>query len=951
MDLANTPLILEGAISCAQELREIIDGLSAQTIGGSLNRDFIVEACSRVENLEPPACTINLPANFAPASRLPRIVVGALGDTGTGKSKLFNELLGKNVLPTSSTKRATFFPTIIIHHPLPTIEAVVTFMTEEDFAKHVATAIDLLQPNEDGKELTEGSLKKDPSYSLLAESLNLERNHYRGDDGKEVSAAQILAKWPEVEAILGKTENIVVNDEKKFIADTKRRFSRGKGHSQFKSWPLINNMVIKCNADILADGTILVDLPGSSDVSATVLRATASFKDKLQFTLAAARLDRSQTDAALQSNMEDEVARQARTHSSSDAENAETSRTPPQSASAPSASDPALAVIITRCDSTTNVNIEELEAEDDVGSLLREDHAYNGVRERVEAIKLRIEELQEKDEEDAESDLDELTSDDEAEAPPSPTRDRKRSQAEHPEASSPTKRLRTADGVKLEPAGPSASAGAEAMDVDLNLPQLQKRLEACEQQSLVIASGIRSQVICTTIRAQYLEKAKESLKGDIPTLPVFATSAFDFAIFKGDLASGKLTTTAELDRTGIPACRDFIRNIGAREQRAAALRAIQPFIDSIKSVLELLKVKETQDVDATAQQKVALRELWASRAPGDGVSTSTDAVQDISSSASIRTKLKETFEAIVHSEICGVRRKLAQLETACNRPLSDLAYKHVPEISKKIVTLERHQSTWRAFLTHDGVHKGVNWNATLAAPLVASMAPERKALFDHWNKTVVPNLRHKLFHAGVRLLDTVAQSAAEYDPELSQSVNDHVGRAIDLMYAGVHEASRSIAAELLDRDERESRPQALIKAVEKKLVDVYNRALKTTGIGSMEKQKDFLEEAINERAQTMFPPIVKKFVDARRATVDSVHARLLEALNQTATEAELAISPVWASVGRDEEQAATQDRAFKAVAHIRDRLVAMETALKDGIKHAEENVPSCYPPPALPDTE
>ena len=102
--------------------------------------------------------------------------------------------------------------------------------------------------------------------------------------------------------MLGKVDIVEVDNERTFINDTVRKYNRpaGQAHSPYKPWPLIDLMVIKCNADVLAGGSIIVDLPGSSDVSATVLRATAAFKDKLQFTLAAALLDRSQDDANLQ---------------------------------------------------------------------------------------------------------------------------------------------------------------------------------------------------------------------------------------------------------------------------------------------------------------------------------------------------------------------------------------------------------------------------------------------------------------------------------------------------------------------------------------------------------------------------------------------------------------------------------------------------------------------------
>lgn len=103
----------------------------------------------------------------------------------------------------------------------------------------------------------------------------------------------------EVRELLGRTDHITATSEKHFLRDTVKKYSRSTGHSQYKPWPLVNLMVIKCNAELLSEGAILVDLPGSSDVSATVLRATASFRDKLQFTLGAARVDRSQDDADL----------------------------------------------------------------------------------------------------------------------------------------------------------------------------------------------------------------------------------------------------------------------------------------------------------------------------------------------------------------------------------------------------------------------------------------------------------------------------------------------------------------------------------------------------------------------------------------------------------------------------------------------------------------------------
>ena len=102
----------------------------------------------------------------------------------------------------------------------------------------------------------------------------------------------------EVHRLLGTTHNIVAPTEAAFIRETQRLIRR-TGHAQYKPWPLINSMIIKCNSQVLADGTILVDLPGSFDVSATVLHATAAFKNKLQFTLAATSITRPENDLTL----------------------------------------------------------------------------------------------------------------------------------------------------------------------------------------------------------------------------------------------------------------------------------------------------------------------------------------------------------------------------------------------------------------------------------------------------------------------------------------------------------------------------------------------------------------------------------------------------------------------------------------------------------------------------
>lgn len=47
------------------------------------------------------------------------------------------------------------------------MEAAISYMSEDEFRKHVDAAIDLVQLDDEGKELSLSSLCADPSFSLV----------------------------------------------------------------------------------------------------------------------------------------------------------------------------------------------------------------------------------------------------------------------------------------------------------------------------------------------------------------------------------------------------------------------------------------------------------------------------------------------------------------------------------------------------------------------------------------------------------------------------------------------------------------------------------------------------------------------------------------------------------------------------------------------------------------
>ena len=95
---------------------------------------------------------------------------------------------------------------------------------------------------------------------------------------------------------MGTTSTIRENDEKKFLKTLEAYIGSARKRGP-KKWALLTQLLIKCNSDVLSNGTVLVDLPGSGDCSPTVLRTTADFKSKLDVKLVAVLPARATNDA------------------------------------------------------------------------------------------------------------------------------------------------------------------------------------------------------------------------------------------------------------------------------------------------------------------------------------------------------------------------------------------------------------------------------------------------------------------------------------------------------------------------------------------------------------------------------------------------------------------------------------------------------------------------------
>ncbi|KZV75828.1 hypothetical protein PENSPDRAFT_37253 [Peniophora sp. CONT] len=932
MDDLDAQQLVNEAASLAKQLRETIETLPPQMFGGDLSREIVLEACDRVQNLEPAVCRVDLPSDFVPVSYLPRIVVGVLGLTGAGKSTFLNCLLGKNILNTSGNKRGTSFPTIIVYHDKSSIDAAITYMSKDDFCKHVDAAIDLVQLDDEGKELSLSALRSHHSFSLLEEALEIKRR-YLYETG--TTSQKVLLDYPEIQELLGKTQYVSKADEQKFMNQANTKLRRRTGHAHYRPWPLITGMIIKCKAPALKDGTIVVDMPGSFDISATVLHATEVFKDKLDFTLAAAHVNRSQNDATLNGLMDNEVARQLRMQVA----NVSCDSNGQRELTAGDTVAAGLAAIVTQCDATgTNVRWQVLETDSDIGGLLNDDEYYSELVEHYEDLTSQISEVKEKQREiknDLESAVEHVH-----DSPSGFLQYLKRYQPDHPEDLSAAKRQKVeAEGgssaVKLKPSSSGVAADAEdALNtLSVSLEKLVRELETCKRKRQVYVSAMRSQVVCREIRRQYMDKmSSASNKEELSPLPVFATSAVDFADLEEN--PGNVDLNTDVERTGMPAVRAFVRNLGARQQRLAALNIIQPFLAQVVSVSNLLGAVEDQHVGIATQEKLALMARWSSPSHSERSGAEAGAggsAQPEQKTMTLQATLKAVFDIALKSEMDDVRQKLADLESACLEPLTELISEHIPDVVEDILSFNnRFWCTWRDTLRHGGVRGEVNWNTRLARPLVASTTQPQLDLIKHWKDSALPGLQFKVLQVAVNVFNQVKQALGK-----------------------IHENNRKIAEivtkDVLDTDERDTRPRTLADAVQTSLKPMYDAACDIGGRGSTVAQKELFKRTLKEQAATMYQKIVHEFIKARRDVVDKVEEKLSDTLNQTAKEVEYMLSQAWSVAGYNAEEVATRTSASEVANNVRGRLAEMELALRDAMEHAEKDVPSCYPPQTIPD--
>ncbi|KAI3612523.1 hypothetical protein WG66_009883 [Moniliophthora roreri] len=240
---------------------------------------------------------------------LPITFIAVCGATGAGKSSILNAVLDgtlkfeslrvatnatlDNIVPTSGMRACTAVVTEIAYHDKPTIDADVSFLTEEEWKQELSVLLQDLVDEDGGlKRITD--LKSDAGIAW--HKVNAVYPSISQDRLVTMSPDQIIALDSRVRDVLGSTKHIsagnsrdFANEIAKYIDSKEKRGKDKKKKEKEKSlmdimrntaggskkekndpnapafWPLIRQVNVRCKAPCLSTGAVLVDLPGELD--------------------------------------------------------------------------------------------------------------------------------------------------------------------------------------------------------------------------------------------------------------------------------------------------------------------------------------------------------------------------------------------------------------------------------------------------------------------------------------------------------------------------------------------------------------------------------------------------------------------------------------------------------------------------------------------------------------